>query len=71
LQKFTHINGLEKIMYNLEKCHLHHLQDHTMLHNFQGIIILIYFQKVIIHDGNRMCEKWQYYQFEKKGRVLE
>jgi hypothetical protein len=29
---------LELFWYNREKCHLHHLQNHLMLHNFQDII---------------------------------
>jgi hypothetical protein len=41
---------------HIEKCHLHHLQDHLMLHNYQHTIPLTYFFKEIIHDGNQRSE---------------
>jgi hypothetical protein len=39
---------LELFWYNLEKCHLHNLQNHLMLYNFQDIILL---EKNLSHNS--------------------
>ncbi len=46
---------LEFFWYNPRKCHLHHLQNHLMLHNFQDIIFKIIIL-VVIHDGGHLHE---------------
>jgi hypothetical protein len=48
---FTHINNLRTFMYNLEKAHLHCLQDHLILCNFLHIIPLTCFSSLTIHGA--------------------